>query len=101
MVSMPRKSYQGAFATDVPSSKLICESDLEGDLLASQMSERISQQVQMAILVSCHFDDACAPKTNMGLGTNTDVENHMIRRRAMTVAEKKICQLIRQHQLKT
>lgn len=98
MVSLPRKSYQGAFASDIPSSKLISVSDLESDLMASQMSERISQQLQMAILVSCHFDDACAPKSAMGTGMNSDVESHMLRRRALTIAEKEICQRIKRHQ---
>jgi hypothetical protein len=99
MVSLPRKRYQGAFASDIPSSKLISVSDLESDLMASQMSEPISQQLHMAILVSCHFDDACAPKSAMmGTGMNSDVENHRIRRRALTIAEKEICQLIKQYQ---
>ena len=102
MVSLPRKSYQGAFASDIPSSKLISVSDLESDLMASQMSERLSQQLQMAVLVSCHFDDASAPKSAMGTGMNDpDVENHMLRRRALTIAEKEICQLIKQHELQT
>jgi hypothetical protein len=95
MVSIPRKAYQGAFASENPSSKLISVSDLECDLMASQMSERISQQVKMAVLVSCHFDDTSAPTTAIG----SDIANHMLRRRAMTVAEKEICDLIKQHQL--
>ena len=97
MVSMPRKTYQGAFASEHPSSKLISVSDLECDLMASQMSERLSHQLQMAILVSCHFDDACAPSNAIG----SEVENHMLRRRAMTIAEKEICQIVKQHQSQT
>lgn len=95
MVSIPWRTHRGAFASENPSSKLINVSDLESDLLASQMSQRISQQVQMVILVSCHFDDAVAPTTFIG----TDDEHHMLRRRAMTIAEKEICRLITQHQL--
>lgn len=94
MVSIPRKTYQGAFGSEIPSSKLISASDLECDMMASQMSERISQQVQMVVFVSCYFDDASAPTTTIG----TDIEHHMLRRRAMTIAEKEICHLIKQNQ---
>lgn len=97
MVSMPRKTYQGAFASENPSSKLISVSDLECDLMASQMSERISRQLQMAILVSCHFNDTSAPTNDIG----TDDDNHLLRHRAMTVAERKICQIIKQYQLQS
>ena len=95
MVSIPRKTYQGAFSSENPSSKLISASDAECDLMASQLSERISQQVQMAILVSCHFDDASAPNTTIG----TDVEKYMFLRRTMTIAEKEVCRIIKKHQL--
>ena len=99
MVSMPRRSYQGAFASDIPSSKLISVSDLESDLMASQMAERLSQQLQMAILVSCYFDDAQAPKTTaIAFGSDAAVESHLLRRRAMTIAETEICKLIQQDQ---
>jgi Proteasome assembly chaperone 4 len=95
VVSMPQKKYQGAFAADIPSTKLIGGSDLESDVMASQISERLSQQLQMAILVSCHFDDSRAPNTSIGSGASSDVERQMLRRCAVSIAEQKICALMR------
>lgn len=89
IVSLPRTKYQGAFSEDTPSSsKLIPSEDMESELLASHMASRLSQQLQMAVFVSCHFENDTSE-------VGESVERYMLRRRAMTLAEERICQILK------
>jgi hypothetical protein len=89
LVALPRKTYAGAFATDVSLSKLIPAADVDTDLLASQIAGRLSQQLQMAVFVSCSFDDHI-------LG-GAVLEPLLLRQRTVPLAEQRICQLLTQH----
>jgi Proteasome assembly chaperone 4 len=90
MVALPRTNYQGAFSEESPSSsKLIPSEDMESELLASPMAARLSQQLQRAVLVSCHFDDAALPD-----GVGGPLERRMFKRHAATLAEQRIGQIL-------
>lgn len=90
MVALPRTNYQGAFSEDASSSsKLIPSEDMESELLTGPLAARLSQQLQMAVFVSCHFDDSVLPEMVGG-----PEERRMLRRRATMLAEQRICQIL-------
>jgi hypothetical protein len=92
MVALPRTNYQGAFSEEMPSSsKLIPSDDMESELLAGPLVARLSQQLQRAVLVSCHFDDTMLPEMVGG-----PMERLLLRRRAAALAEQRICQILKE-----
>lgn len=87
VVAMPRSSYQGAFSADGPTSKLIgaASGDIQSEMIACHMAERLSNRLQMAVFVSCSLED---PPSLMGCdGT---MERHMLRSRAGALAEREV-----------
>jgi len=102
VVGMPRMKYKGAFSEEQQASvsKLIgsSSSDDVGDggiqntRIASQLADRLSQRLQMAIYCSCSLEGS-----NMPLIPGSDdgvMEQQMLRSRAGALAEKEIGRIL-------
>jgi Proteasome assembly chaperone 4 len=92
IVAMPRTRYQGFEAIGDSTSKLIgCESE-DDEMMARQMSSRLSQRLGIPIFVSCSFAGA-SPLACEG------VDEGMIRHRAAAWAEREIYRLLKEKNL--
>jgi Proteasome assembly chaperone 4 len=90
VVAMPKKQYAGAFGTDSSSaSKLIGSGSVHNDLVAINMSSRLSEKLQMAIFCSCNLDEG---RPEAALGGETEM--FMLQSRAAALAEKEIGQIL-------
>jgi hypothetical protein len=90
IVAMPRTKYQGAFCeAEACTSKLIgCEGE-DDEMIARQMSSRLSQRLGMSVLVSCSFAGAPAM-------AQQGVDAGAIQHRAAALAEREIGRLLRE-----
>jgi Proteasome assembly chaperone 4 len=90
IVAMPRTKYQGAFSAEAPTSKLISGSDdIQSEMIASQMAERLSQRLKMAVFVSCSLEN-----TPSITGCDGVMEKQMLRSRAGGLAEREVGRLL-------
>lgn len=90
MVAMPRNKYQGAFSAESPTSKLIGSFEgVPSEMIASQMAERLSQRLNMAVFVSCSLEE-----TPSVTGCDGDLERHMLRSRAGALAEGEVVRVL-------
>jgi Proteasome assembly chaperone 4 len=94
IAAMPRTQYNGAFSSvvDPSTSKLIgCDSE-DAEILARQMSARLSQRLGIAIFVSCSFAGAPAFACE-------GLDESMLQHRAGALAEREIYRILRLKQL--
>lgn len=88
-VAMPRTQYKGAFhsGNEAPTSKLIGSPKEGEEMLARQMSSRLSHRLGFSILVSCCL--ANAP-------SNVGVDENLIQHRAAALAEREIYRILKE-----
>ena len=93
VISMPRTSYRGAFSAsnESASSKLIGTSNEDEELIARQMSARLSQKLNMSVLISCSLVGAPAIAAE-------GVDQLSIQHRAAAHVEKEVFRLVSQRQ---
>ena len=58
LLAMPRSKYQGAFASETATTKLIGHEQEDIELVAEKMASRLTQRVQKAVFVSCDLEPA-------------------------------------------
>ena len=86
--AMPRTRYSGS-EVDPSTSKLIgCESE-DDEMIARQMSARLSQRLGVAIFISCNFDGA-------PVMAKEGVDEKMIKHRAAALAERELHAILKQ-----
>lgn len=93
VISMPQIQYRGAFASvadGASSSKLIGDGNTHNEMIAQQMSSRLSQRLGIAVLVSCTLIDGAPPLANEGM----DIE--LINSRAAALTEKEIYRILKE-----
>lgn len=93
VVGMPRNTYRGAFSDEQASvSKLVGSSDdsgggIQDTRIASQLADRLSQRLKLAVFCSCNLE---GPDTPMIPGCEGAMEQQMLRSRAGALAEQEI-----------
>jgi len=93
VVGMPRNTYRGAFSDEQASvSKLVGSSDdagggIQNTRIASQLADRLSQRLKIAVFCSCNLEGPNTPILPGGEGT---MEQQMLRSRAGALAEREI-----------
>lgn len=114
-IAMPRCKYQGGSAFggmgEVATSKLVGDDDDTNEVVASQMAARLSKRLQIPVLISCHFDPSLWYESSGDgtTGNNQDIMpsggrsfflNSMIPQRAAALAERRICEIVKQREAK-
>ena len=91
VVAMPRSKYQGAFSsgTESSTSKLIGSNAEEEEMVARQMSSRLSQRLGISVFVSCSF--AGAPDM-----ASQGVDEGMVQHRGAALAEREIYRIVKE-----
>lgn len=83
LLAMPRSKYQGAFASETATTKLIGHEQEDMELLAGKMASRLTQRVQKAVFVSCDLE----PVTNGSL-------NQKLQQTVAALAEKEVYRIL-------
>jgi hypothetical protein len=106
-VAMPRTNYKGAFGTgakEASCSQLIGSSSSEDQMLAYQMSSRLSTRSGMAIYVSCQLSATTSANNVTGFdpdGWDSGLDSEMISHRAAALAEKEAWRILQNHRKQT
>lgn len=89
VVAMPRPRYKGSLSISAePSTSKLIGYDDEGDeMVARQMSSRLSQRLGIAIFVSCSFTGAPAMATD-------GVDQSIVQHRAAAFAEREVYRIL-------
>lgn len=89
ITAMPRTRYQGAFSEDSEgsTSKLIGSDNEEEEMLARNMSAKISRKLGIPVMLSCSFD--ASPAT-----LDEGVDNDSLQHGGISKAERKIIQIL-------
>ena len=98
VVGMPRNKYKGAFADGGASSlsKLVGSGNdawegIQDTRIASQVADRLSQRLDLAVFCSCNLEGPGTPEIP---GCDGAIEQQMLRSRAGALAEREIGRIL-------
>jgi Proteasome assembly chaperone 4 len=102
LVSMPRTHYKGAFGTgskEPSCSQIIGSASSDDQMLASQMASRLTARSGKAVFVSCQLSSSADNYSGGGSWTE-GMDSDVISHRAAALAEKKVWNILQEHNQK-
>ena len=92
MLAMPRTQFQGAFAADVPSTKLVGGDSEDEEMSCRQMASRLSRKLGVSVFCSSNLSRTAGPSSQ-------GMDPSLIQHRAAALAEKRVYEILKDLEL--